>query len=313
MSRTTLVIVNPAATSTSRLDVGAVVDTLAGAGGTVDVAVTGGPAHATELAREARRRGVGLVVAAGGDGTVNEVANGLLADGPAARAADGLPALGVLPVGGMNVVGRSLGLSTSPPEAVRRLTAAARTGRRTVVNVGKVNARFFLYASGAGFGAEVMARVRAARHQGGRTSTARAVAEGVRVFPRGAERRRRALRISAGTSVRQAFALLVANTAPYAYVGGRPLNPCPAAAWDKDLEALAFTGASLPRHAFLLARMLAAPRREHTGGAVARFSGVADLSVTSEAPIALHVDGEPLPHCRSLSFRSVRQALAVAL
>ncbi|MGI5336287.1 diacylglycerol/lipid kinase family protein [Streptomyces sp. CA-181903] len=334
MSRTVLVIVNPAATRAGRVDVDAVVRSLAGAGGTVDVAVTGGPAHATELAREARRRGVRLVVAVGGDGTVNEVANGLLADapadGPTGRPAggvpagapahglpahgpaDGVPVLGILPAGAMNVVGRSLGVSTSPPGAVRQLAAAVRTGRRTLVNVGRVNARFFLFASGAGFGAELMSRMAAARRRSGRTSVIRALAEGVRVFPRGACPRRQALRITGGGSERQALALLVANASPTPTWAVGP-QPVPGRRLGQGLG-----GAGVHRFVPPALRLPAGP---HARGTPARARGTAGGAVLRRHEPVGHL---AVPHraargrrtaapCRALSFHSVRQALAIAL
>lgn len=75
---------------------------------------TAGPGHARELAREAARRGVERVVAAGGDGTIHEVVQGL-------TAAPERPMLGVIPLGTGNDLARTLGVPTDPAEAVALL------------------------------------------------------------------------------------------------------------------------------------------------------------------------------------------------
>lgn len=81
-----------------------------------DVVRTTGPGHATAAARDAMRAGTGLVVAAGGDGTVREVANGLLGDCHGAG-----PVLGVLPMGSGSDFVRSFGIPRTPVRAARRL------------------------------------------------------------------------------------------------------------------------------------------------------------------------------------------------
>ena len=101
-----LVVVNPAATSTTAK----MRDVLVGALGSelkIDVAETSHRGHARELATEAAAAEVDVVVAVGGDGTVNEVVNGLLTQGPSPR----LPMLAVVPGGSTNVFSRALGRS----------------------------------------------------------------------------------------------------------------------------------------------------------------------------------------------------------
>ncbi|MFD0386163.1 diacylglycerol/lipid kinase family protein [Streptomyces stramineus] len=180
---------------------------------TVAVTVTASPGHATELARAARRDALPLLVVVGGDGTVNEAVNGLLADGarddPLVRTA-----LGIVPAGGMNVTARSLGAGRTVPDAVRRLTEAVRGKRRRILNVGRAGERYFLFASGVGFGADLMTRVSHARRHGRKTTPLRCVLEGARAFPGGTQRGRTDLTVTAGRRKERAFALLVANASP---------------------------------------------------------------------------------------------------
>ena len=149
-----LLVVNPAATTTSARTREVLASALE-AELKLEVAHTRHRGHAAELAREARDDGLDLVVALGGDGTVNEVVNGLLADGPHAQ----VPDLAVVPGGGTNVFARALG---SPATRSRRparcstrcgSTAAAASGSASPATAGSRS------TPGMGWDAEVVARV----------------------------------------------------------------------------------------------------------------------------------------------------------
>src|SRR5215510_2420166 len=104
-------------------------DVLAHALGDADelqIEETANRGHAAALACRAMRDGVDVVIALGGDGTVNEVANGLLTDG----VHDAVPALGVVPAGSTNVFARALGMPNNPIEATGALLDALRHGRQ---------------------------------------------------------------------------------------------------------------------------------------------------------------------------------------
>jgi YegS/Rv2252/BmrU family lipid kinase len=112
-----------------------------------DTVLTEQMGHAAEIARDAR--GYDLVVAAGGDGTVHEVLNGLMH-----HPADSRPTLGLLPTGSGNDTRRTLGISTD-------LTAAAlelATGERRLFDVGRVNGIYFNNSFAAGLDAKVTAK-----------------------------------------------------------------------------------------------------------------------------------------------------------
>jgi YegS/Rv2252/BmrU family lipid kinase len=116
------------------------------AGLPVEVCLTKRPGHARKLAREAVRAGMEMVVAAGGDGTVNDVIQELAGHDTA---------LGVLPLGTVNVWARETGIPLSLPDAARVLLYGAR--RR--VDLGRAGTRYFLMMAGIGFDAEVARRV----------------------------------------------------------------------------------------------------------------------------------------------------------
>lgn len=114
------------------------------------VCVTQGPGHASELARRACREGVPYVVAVGGDGTVHEVVNGLMAQ--RAPGCDALPTLVVLPAGTGNDFARNLGFGRNPQAALRTFLAH----RATPIDLGRVNDRWYVNQAGLGFDAAVL-------------------------------------------------------------------------------------------------------------------------------------------------------------
>src|SRR6187399_1135292 len=100
----------------------------------VTLAETSRRGHATRLAQGAAAVGTDVVVVLGGDGTLNEAANGL---------AGTSCALGVLPGGSTNVFARTLGLPNDPIAAVHLLTAGLALGQVEPIGLGRVNGRYF--------------------------------------------------------------------------------------------------------------------------------------------------------------------------
>ena len=147
--RRMLIIVNPYATTVSDRLRHLVVYALQGRF-EVDAVDTEARGHATELCREAAHEGYDVVVAFGGDGTVNEAANGLL----------GSPTpLTCLPGGSANVFGKMLGIPGELVDATEHLLAMADDWQPRKVDLGVVNGRCFTFASGLGVDASVVQRV----------------------------------------------------------------------------------------------------------------------------------------------------------
>ncbi|MGO8947533.1 MAG: diacylglycerol/lipid kinase family protein [Ktedonobacterales bacterium] len=111
-----------------------------------EVCETKGPGHASQLAREAVQKGMDMVVAAGGDGTISEVMQALVGQSTA---------LGVLPMGTVNVWARETGI----PLRLDQAREVLRYGVRRRIDVGRANDRYFLLMAGVGFDAEVARRV----------------------------------------------------------------------------------------------------------------------------------------------------------
>lgn len=112
----------------------------------ITVVVTERDRHATEIARDAASRGVHVVIANGGDGTINEAINGL---------AGTSTALGVLPAGTANVWAKEVGIPKQPEQSMRAIVE----GERRLVDLGCADGRYFLLMAGVGFDAEIVPRV----------------------------------------------------------------------------------------------------------------------------------------------------------
>jgi diacylglycerol kinase family enzyme len=142
-------IVNPYATTVSSRLKNLVISALRGSY-EVDAVDTERRDHATELCREAAGEGYDAIVAFGGDGTVNEAANGLAGtDTP----------LTCLPGGRANVYCRMLGIPADVIDATEHLLGLASRWRTRQVDLGCVGRRFFLFSAGVGLDASVVERV----------------------------------------------------------------------------------------------------------------------------------------------------------
>jgi diacylglycerol kinase family enzyme len=297
-----LLVVNPAATTT-RADLRDLI--IAALEGTVDLDVrtTRGRGHATELAADAVARQLDAVIVLGGDGTANEALQAL---------AHTSVALGLVPGGGANVLARALGLPADPVGATSRLLRALRGGRRRRIGLGGADDRLFGFNAGMGFDAAVVQRV---ERDPVRKQLLRQVA-----FVGSALGEWRALRrdtaplraVLPDGREREADVALVANTAPYTFLGPRPLTAHPGAAFDLGLDLLTIADATLPRLATVLAGAL-------SGGRHVRLAGVHHdhdltqlvLESTDGRALPVHVDGDPLPARRRLTLTALPDALDV--
>jgi diacylglycerol kinase family enzyme len=313
-----LLVANPAATTTTRK----VRDVLVRALSSelkVDVAETTHRGHARELAAQAASEGVDVVVTLGGDGTVNEAANGLLTDGPGPQ----VPALAVVPGGSTNVFSRALGRSRDPVEATGEIMDSLRAGRTRLVSLGTASAqtpegwtapRWFVFAAGIGFDADVIARVEAQRARGRRSSGALYVRSGVGSFLLGRDRRRppMTLTIPGQPPVDGLFLTLVSNVSPWSYLGTRPIDPNPDASLDAGLDVFAMGRVGVARMLHHL-RQTMADRPDARGRGVHRWHDLTQLQLTAVRPQGWQLDGDHLGPATGLRVRSVPEALRVVV
>jgi diacylglycerol kinase family enzyme len=288
----------------------------------VDVAETTHRGHGRELGAQAAAEGIDMVVSVGGDGTVNEVVNGLLEKGPSPH----LPMLAVVPGGSTNVFSRALGRSRDPVEATAEILASVRAGRTRLVSLGTASAagtddageagwtdpRWFVFAAGLGFDAEVIARVEAQRAEGRRSTGSLYVREATTAFLLGRERRRPAmtLQVPGEVPVEHLFLCLVSNVSPWTYLGARPINPSPEASFDAGLDVFAMGRMGSIRMLRTLRRSLARDPRGW-GRGVHRGHDLEELTVTASRPQGWQVDGDHLGTTTGLRFRHVPAALRV--
>jgi diacylglycerol kinase family enzyme len=278
----------------------------------VDVAETGHRGHAVELGRQARADGLDLVIAVGGDGTVNEIVNGLLGD---ATGPD-VPDLAVVPGGSTNVLARNLGLPGDPIEATGQLLDAVRAGRRRPLGLGRLDERWFTFCAGVGYDADVIRVVEERRADGQRSSLplyARIAIQ--RYFAQPDRRHGGPITLErAGADPVPGIALaVVTNCAPWTYLGGRPLNPTPQASFDAGLDVFALTRLPLVGTLRHLAQLMRANDRGPRGRDVVLLHDQLEFVLSSSRPVPFQVDGDFLGERSRMVLRSYPAALHLVL
>jgi diacylglycerol kinase family enzyme len=286
-----VLIVNPFATGVTEERLGVVRSALPRG---TELRVTTRQGQATEMARELGGK-VDAAYVFGGDGTFNEVLNGLDARTP----------VGLIPGGGTSVLPRALGLPRDPLEAARRVAA----GSERRIGLGRVNGHRFGFGAGIGLDAEIVRAVDAlGRQPDGRrpgdlafgwTAAKTLARHGFRLEP--------TLEIKGHG--RAAFAL-VSNCAAYSYAGRLAIRVAPLASFEQGLDLVA------PRRVrpFELPRILS---YAFVGGdrATARkllYMHDADrLEILCDRPLPLQADGEDLGDVAEAVFEAERDAITV--
>jgi diacylglycerol kinase family enzyme len=303
--RRMLIIVNPYASTVSDRLRHLVVYALQGRF-EVDAVDTEARGHATELCREAAHEGYDVVVAFGGDGTVNEAANGLL----------GSPTpLSCLPGGSANVFGRMLGIPGDPVDATEHLLAMADDWQPRKVDLGVVNGRCFTFASGLGLDASVVERVDANPRLKARLGpyffTWIAVSTFMRRYLVSPPRLK--VRTADGEEL-DGVTAIVQNGSPFTYFLDRPIEIAEGAALDSG----ALAGGVLHRATLLAMPSIAwrafSPRarvsRHRQITALADATGLT-VSSADERPLPLQVDGDYLGEVCEARYSVLPEALNV--
>ena len=296
-----LLVVNPKATTTSVRARDVLAHALASEV-KLDVVETTHRGHATELATQATRDGLDVVVALGGDGTVNEVVNGLLHEGPQ----PGLPGLGVVPAGSTNVFARALGLPNNAVEATSQLLEALLENRRRRLGLGQADERYFTFNAGLGIDAGAVRRVERARSKGRTASQPLYVRSAVREHFLGPGHML-TVELPDGGTLRLALALICAAD-PWTYLGNRPVRPCPDASFDTGLDLFGLTKAPTPVVLRHLAQIL---RHGPHGKRVVLLHDLPAFTLTGDGPLPFQLDGDELGDRTSVALRSVPDALEV--
>jgi len=298
-----ILLVNPQATSTTAGGRDVLAHALASQV-KLEVVETGYRGHALAVAQGAARDGIDLVVAHGGDGTVNEAVNGILVDGPAKA-----PALGVVPGGSANVFARALGIAHDPVEATHQLLHAIEGGHSRQVGLGRADDQWFTFNAGLGWDADVVAAVtdRRGKQTNALLYLQAAVASYLRP-PGGKQVLTVHIPGADPVQVRMAF---ISNTGPWSYLGERPVHLNAGTSFDTGLGLFALRGLGLPT-VFHHARQALRPEPgAHHGRRLTSFDDLSELSVSSESPVNFQVDGDLVGQRSLVKFVSVPRALTV--
>jgi diacylglycerol kinase family enzyme len=305
-----VLVVNPKATATTAAGRDVLAHALASQV-KLEVVETDYRGHAMAAAAKAAVEGVDLVVAHGGDGTVNEVVNGMLTSGGGT-----VPKLGIVPGGSANVFARALGLPRHPIEAAHHMLLAIAAGRAREVGLGRVTSagtpvRWFTFSAGVGWDAEVVAGVDHKR--GKRASPALYTRVAVTEYLRPSNGRPRlTVEIPGEEPVRDLRLVFVSNTDPWTYLGDRPIHLNRGCSFDGGLGLFALRSLRLPtvlRHL----RQATSRKGETRGGNLLRRDNVENIRVNSHEPVRVQCDGDLIGERTFVQFTAVQRALTVVV
>jgi diacylglycerol kinase family enzyme len=305
-----LLIANPKATTTSRRARDVLMRAFAGEV-RLELAETQRRGHATELAAQAASEGYDVVIALGGDGTVNEAVNGLLAEGPSPD----LPALAVVPSGSANVFARALGMQNNPLDAAGQVLEALRAGRSRTVGLGQAGSRYFTFCAGLGLDAEVVHAVEELRNRGSRAYSTLYARTALRQYFVMTDRRRPALTLEAPSKppLGHIFLGIISNTAPWTYAGRWPIDPSPRASFATGLDLFALRRFDLLSTLGVLAQIVPPFNRLPRGSHILGLHDLPEFTLRAQRPIAFQVDGDYLGQRDFVTFRSVPKAIRIVI
>jgi len=261
----------------------------------VELAETTRRGHATRLARGAANAGADVVVVLGGDGTLNEAANGV---------AGTETALAPLPGGSTNVFARTLGLPEDPVHATAVTLDALERGSIRAVGLGTANGRYFLFHCGVGFDAAVVEQVEKRgqlKRWAGHTLFAWAALD---TWMRHYDRRSAHFSVAFPDDdvIEDGYFTIVLNTDPYTYLGTQPFRVAPAANLDSPLSVVTLRSLGPTR----LGRLALSTLRSDDGVRSTRWADARDdvneLTISSNRSFPYQLDGDYLGDVTEVAF-----------
>ncbi len=303
--RRMLVIVNPYATTVSDRLRNLVVYALQSRY-SVEAIDTEKRDHATQICREAAREGYDVVVAFGGDGTVNEAANGLVGSETPLTA---------LPGGSTNVWGRTLGIPNDVVDATEHLLRMADDFRPFRVDLGRAGERHFVFASGVGLDASVVERVDRRPLRKARYGAWYYAYAAVDIFTRRYLVRPLRVRVLADGRTLEGVTVIVQNSDPFTYFRRRPIRIAEGAGLVSGTLSLAVLKRATPlEFPTLIPRVFAARASAVLGHRqVEGFEGVDRFRVVAEGgrPFPVQVDGDYAGEFEEVTYSVAPRSLAV--
>ncbi len=261
--------------------------------------------HATRLARSAASDGADVVVVLGGDGTLNEAANGLAGTDTA---------LAALPGGSTNVFARIIGLPDDPVDAAGQLLDALDRGAVTRIGLGAVDGRYFLFHCGIGFDAAVVEQVESRGPLKRWAGHPLFIYAAITTWLQRAHRHRPPVQVldADGATLAEGLLAIVLNANPYTYLGSRSFDLVPGLGLDEPLAVV--TLPTLSPHRILPVGLKALRAGDVRGMPGARVhEQLTDLTVTADPPVAYQADGDHLGAAPRLRIRWTPDALRLVL
>src|SRR4051794_11597034 len=304
--RRMLVIVNPYATTVSDRLRNLVVYALQGRY-QVEAVDTERRDHATQICREAAQEGYDAVVAFGGDGTVNEAANGLAgSDTP----------LTCLPGGSTNVWCRTIGIPDDVVDATEHLLRMADDFQPRRVDLGRANDRLFVFSSGIGLDASVVERVDAHPYRKTKFGAWYYTYAAVATFNRRYLLNPPRVRLETADQSVAGVTVIVQNSDPFTYFRRRPIRICEGAGLATGTLSFAVLERAtllelptlIPRIFTARARTVLRHRQVRSVPSVER----AVVKAVDERPFPLQMDGDFIGNFHSVDYEVLpRRLLAV--
>ena len=305
-----LVIVNPYATTVSDRLKNLVVYALQGRFD-VEVEATESQDHATEIGRDARDGGYDLVVAFGGDGTINEVVNGL--------AGTDIPVT-FLPGGNTNVVCRTLGIPNDVVDATEHLLSLADDFKPRKIDLGMVDDRYFVFSCGAGIDATVVKRVDKnpkLKSKAGPYYYSWAALSG---YYRNYLKNPVKIEATVGNRVETGITALTQNSDPFTYFAKQPIHVCENIEIDDGhLAMILLKRANQLDMLNVIPRLLTRKLSAYKHGQVSHFDQMLEATLRSVSnddsgevrPFPVQVDGDFIGEYESVKLKVAPGALTI--
>ena len=308
-----VLIVNPNATSTTPAGRDLLAHALESRV-SLTVAHTDHRGHAIEIARAAAGDGIDVVIVHGGDGTVNEVVNGILGDSGQAPPTGG-PAIGVVPGGSANVFARALGISPDPTDATNQLVDLLGAYRRGApwrrIGLMDCGVRWGVFTAGMGVDGDVVAAIEAQREKGRKVTASRYIRVTTHeLLARARKEPALTLELPGRDPISGVHLAFVSNSSPWTYANTRPVWTNPETTFETGLGVFATTSMNVWANLGLVRQMFSKSGRLDAKHLI-RDDDVSWVRVTSDAPVACQIDGEYVGQRNTMSFTAVPDAIGV--
>lgn len=267
---------------------------------------------ASEIANNAKAEGYELIIGLGGDGTLNEIANGLLSNG---SNIDG-PILAGIPGGNANVFLRNLGYSDDPITATAQLMQNISTGSTKTVGVGKLHyentSRWFLFNAGIGIDAKVLAKMEAQRASGKQASDLAYALLAIKELTKEIRKQKTSILVTDENShtYDPVQLALVINFAPWTYAGKTAVTPVMQSEQTTAFDFFATRQLST-LNTFRLIKGLLSKTDLETDAQNLVLRDQKSISIAVNRPTWIQVDGEPLAKISIANFEHFADCLKV--